>query len=61
MKTGGSIWTNYGKTKSYDNSTSIKLGIINYLEHEMLALKVDLNNNFHKEAREEDQRGPKSR
>jgi hypothetical protein len=46
MKTGGTIKTNYDKNKSIDDSSSIQLGIINYLEYEMITLKVDLNNNF---------------
>lgn len=46
LKTGGFILTNYDKTKPLSDSTSIKLGIINYLENEMLTLKVNLNSNF---------------
>ena len=54
FKTGGSIWTNYDKSKKFDDSTSIKLGIINYLQNEMLTLKVNLNKNFPKQIREQD-------
>ena len=46
LKTGGYILTNYDKSKPLTDSTSIKLGIINYLENEMLTLKVNLNSNF---------------
>ena len=46
MKTGGFIKTNYDRNKSADDSSSIQLGIINYLEYEMMTLKVDLNNSF---------------
>jgi hypothetical protein len=46
MKTGGTITTNYDSNKSIDDSSSIQLGIINYLENEMITLKVDLNDNF---------------
>ena len=54
MRTGGSILTNYDKSKNIDDITSIKLGIINYLENEMITLKVDLNNNFPESAKKED-------
>jgi uncharacterized protein YndB with AHSA1/START domain len=46
MKTGGYIKTNYDRNKSAEDSSSIQLGIINYLEYEMMTLKVDLNNSF---------------
>jgi hypothetical protein len=46
MKTGGYIKTNYDANKIADDSTSIQLGIINYLEYEMMTLKVNLNNSF---------------
>jgi hypothetical protein len=55
LKNGGYILTNYDKTKSLSDSSSIKLGIISYLENELLILKVDLNNNFSKNVQEEDQ------
>lgn len=54
MKTGGSIRTNYDASKTYDDSSSIKLDIINYLENEMLILKVNLNDNFPAEVKKED-------
>ena len=54
MKIGGWIRTNYDKTKTTDDTTAIELDIINYLENEMLTLKVNLNANFPKEAKEED-------
>lgn len=54
MKIGGWIRTNYDKAKSTDDTTSIQLDIINYLENEMLTLKVNLNDNFPKEAINED-------
>ena len=55
LKSGGYIVTNYDKTKSLSDSSSIKLGIISYLENELLILKVDLNNNFSKQLQDEDQ------
>jgi hypothetical protein len=54
MKTGGSILTNYNVNKSADDSTSIKLGIINYIDQKMITLKVNLNKNFPAKAVQED-------
>lgn len=54
MKIGGWIKTNYDKTKTTDDSTAIQLDIINYLENEMLTLKVNLNDNFPLEAKNDD-------
>ncbi len=54
MKIGGSIRTNYDENKTIDDTTSIKLDIINYIEYEMLTLKVNLNNRFPPEAKKED-------
>ena len=54
MKTGGSIRTNYDETKTVDDSSSIKLDIINYIEYEMLTLIVNLNNSFPPQAKKED-------
>lgn len=54
MKIGGSIRTNYDENKTVDDTTSIKLDIINYIEYEMLTLKVNLNNSFPPEAKKED-------
>lgn len=54
LKTGGYILTNYDKTKSLEDSSAIRLPIINYLPEELLTLKVDLNNNFPKSVQDED-------
>ena len=54
MRTGGSIRTNYDRNKTIDDTTSIKLDIINYIEYEMLTLKVNLNNSFPPQAKKED-------
>jgi hypothetical protein len=54
LKTGGYILTNYDKTKSLSDSTSIKLGIINFLENELLTLKVNLNSSFSPKVKAED-------
>ena len=54
MKIGGWIRTNYDKTKTTEDTTAIQLDIINYLDSEMLTLKVNLNENFPQQARNED-------
>ncbi|MEO7443958.1 MAG: SRPBCC domain-containing protein [Ferruginibacter sp.] len=54
MRIGGWIRTNYDKTKTTDDTTAIQLDIINYLENEMLTLKVNLNDNFPQEAKNDD-------
>lgn len=55
LKTGGFIITNYDKTKSLNDSNSIKLPILSYIEKELLVLKVDLNKNFPASTRKSDQ------
>jgi hypothetical protein len=42
LKNGGYIITNYDTIKKLSDDSSIKLGIISYLENELLLLKVDL-------------------
>ncbi len=54
LKTGGSLITNYNKNASLNDSSSIRLGIINYLEEELLTLKVKLNDNFSQKIQNED-------
>lgn len=54
LKTGGTLVTNYNKSKSLADSSSIKLGVVNFLENELLTLKVNLNNNFSRKVQEED-------
>lgn len=54
MKTGGFIRTNYDATKNADDSSSIHLGIINYLEDELITLKVNLNDNFPPDVKADD-------
>ncbi|MEP6584084.1 MAG: SRPBCC domain-containing protein [Ginsengibacter sp.] len=54
LKTGGYILTNYDETKSLEDSSAIRLAIINYLPDELLTLKVKLNNNFPKSVQDED-------
>ena len=54
LRTCGFILTNYNKTKPLTDSSSIKLDIINYVEHEILTLKVNLNNSFSPKVKAED-------
>jgi hypothetical protein len=54
LKAGGYILTNYNENKSLDDSSSIKLNVINYLDEELLTLKVNLNNNFPAEIKNDD-------
>jgi hypothetical protein len=54
LRTGGFILTNYDKTKSLTDSSSIRLAILNYIEQELFTLKVKLNDNFPKSIQEED-------
>ena len=55
LRTGGSIVTNYNPKGTLNDSTVIRLGIINYLENEMLTLKVKLNHTFPTSTCTEDQ------
>ena len=55
LRTGGYILTNYNENKNLDDSSSIRLGITNYLEEELLTLKVKLNNNFPARVQQQDQ------
>jgi uncharacterized protein YndB with AHSA1/START domain len=55
LKSGGYIVTNYDKTKSLSDSSSIVLPIIAYIDNELLVLKVNLNDNFPKSARDTDE------
>ncbi len=54
LKTGGYLVTNYDKNKSLRDRSAIRIKIINYIEYELLTLKVNLNSNFTKKARAED-------
>jgi len=55
LRNGGYLMTNYDQSKSLDDSSSIKLGIVSYLENELIIFKVDLNSNFSKKVQDEDQ------
>jgi hypothetical protein len=54
LRCGGYIVTNYNNDKPLSDSSSIRLGIISYLDNELIVLKVNLNNNFSEKARKED-------
>ena len=54
LRTGGVILTNYDSSKTVKDSGTIRLPVINYLEGEMITLKVILNNNFADSVRRED-------
>ncbi len=54
LKSGGFIITNYDSSKDLSDSSSIKLGIISYLDYKLLTLKVRLNNNFPKNVQDDD-------
>jgi hypothetical protein len=54
LKVGGVILTNYDKNKTVNDSGTIRLPIINYLEGEMITLKVILNDAFTQKVRQED-------
>ena len=54
LKAGGYIITNYDKSKSLTDSSSIKLPITSFIDNEILVLKVILNDHFVKSVRESD-------
>lgn len=54
LKTGGYIVTNYATDKPLDDPSSIRLGIINYLEKELITFKVELNGHFSSQLQEDD-------
>jgi uncharacterized protein YndB with AHSA1/START domain len=54
LKIGGTIWTNYDEKATIGTAGTIQLPIINYLEKEIITLKVKLNESFPKSVRDED-------
>lgn len=54
LKSGGYILTNYNPDKDLSDSSSIRLGILSFLDNRLLVLKVKLNDNFPKKVQEED-------
>ena len=49
LREGGEIVTNYDRSKSTDDPSSIHLPIINYLPNELITFKVLLNDGFKEE------------
>lgn len=54
LKSGGYIVTNYDKDKKLSDPGSITLPILSFIDHELLVLKVILNDNFVESVRESD-------
>jgi len=53
LRVGGQILTNYDKTKSLQDPGTIELPILNYLDAQMMTLKVKLNDQFPAKVRRE--------
>ena len=54
LKIGGTISTNYDQKATIGNPGTIRLPIINYIENQLITLKVNLNEKFPKSTRDED-------
>ena len=55
LRVGGTLSTHYDKTASIGSPGTIRLGIVNYLEGELMTYKVNLTSSFKAKARAEDQ------
>lgn len=55
FRVGGQLLTNYDKSKAAGDPGTIRLPIVNYLEAELLTLKVELNESFAAKVVKEDQ------
>ena len=55
LRVGGTISTNYDRNARIGDSGTIRLPIINYVEKQLITLKVELNDKFPKKIRDEDQ------
>lgn len=55
LRVGGAVSTHYDKLASIGSPGTIRLGIVNYLEPELITYKVNLNSSFTQKARAEDQ------
>ena len=55
FRVGGQLLTNYDKTKAPGDAGTIRLPILNYLESELLTLKVELNESFASKVVKEDE------
>ena len=54
LKIGGKISTNYDQKATIGNQGTIQLPIINYVQEQLITLKVNLNDKFPKKVRDED-------
>jgi hypothetical protein len=54
MRVGGTLSTHYDKQASIGSPGTIRLGIVNYLESELITYKVNLNSSFTQKVRAED-------
>ena len=54
LKIGGKIRTNYDPKARIGDAGTIELPIINYIEKQLITLKVDLNDSFPRKVRDED-------
>ena len=54
LRIGGTISTNYDQKAAIGNPGTIPLPIINYIEKQLITLKVNLNDKFPKKVRDED-------
>ena len=54
LRTGGTISTNYDAKATIGGAGTIQLPIINYIEKQLITLKVNLNEKFPKNTRNED-------
>lgn len=55
LRIGGTISTNYDPKAAIGGAGTIRLPIINYIEKQLITLKVNLNEKFPKSTRDEDQ------
>jgi uncharacterized protein YndB with AHSA1/START domain len=55
LKIGGAISTNYDQKAAIGDVGTIRLPIINYIENQLITLKVNLNEKFPKSTRNQDQ------
>ena len=51
LRVGGTLSTHYNKTASIGSPGTIRLGIVNYLEGELMTYKVNLTSSFKAKAR----------
>jgi Activator of Hsp90 ATPase homolog 1-like protein len=55
LRTGGTVSTHYDKKAAIGDAGTIRLGIVNYLEGELVTYKVNLTASFSPKVRAEDQ------